>query len=52
MKQDDSGVALVVRESIALLAVLSQIDDMVNYAIFEKYVINRNLVSMLQSSAT
>lgn len=37
MKQDDSGVAPVVRESIALLAVLSQIDDMVNYAIFEKF---------------
>jgi hypothetical protein len=37
MKQDDSGSALVVRESIALLAVLSQIDDMVNYAIFDKF---------------
>lgn len=37
MKQDGSGVAPVVRESVALLAVLSQIDDMVNYAIFEKF---------------
>lgn len=37
MKQDGSSVAPIVRESVALLAVLSQIDDMVNYAIFEKF---------------
>lgn len=37
MKPDGAGIAPVVRESVALLAVLSQIDDMVNYAIFEKF---------------
>lgn len=37
MKQANSGVALVVRESFALLAVLAQIDDMVNYAIFDEF---------------
>lgn len=37
MKQVGASVAPVARESIALLAVLSQIDDMVNYAVFEKF---------------